>query len=109
MDHGPSTIDPLIVATVRLPAMRRIERRILRVSDELEQLREQIRLTEEELRLHQHLDDDARRDAAVGGPIEREDARITSGDVKRFERLLVDLRSKESRLVEQRRRLLDRI
>ncbi|MEX1208799.1 MAG: hypothetical protein WEE36_09425 [Acidimicrobiia bacterium] len=89
--------------------MRRIERRILRISDELEQLREQVRLTEEELRIHQHLDDDARRDAAVGGPIEREDARITSGDVNRFERLLVDLRSQESRLEEQRRRLVDRM
>ncbi|MEX2419346.1 MAG: hypothetical protein WD652_03110 [Acidimicrobiia bacterium] len=97
------------LATVRLPTMRRIERRILRISDELEQLREQVRLTEEELRIHQHLDDDARRDAAVGGPIEREDARITSGDVNRFERLLVDLRSQESRLEEQRRRLVDRM
>jgi hypothetical protein len=89
--------------------MRRIERRILRISDELEQLREQVRVTEEELRFHQHLDDDSRRDAAVGGPIEREDARITSADVSRFERLLVDLRSQESRLEEQRRQLLDRI
>lgn len=89
--------------------MRRIERRILRISDELEQLREQVRLTDEELRIHQHLDDDARRDASVGGPIEREDARITSSDVARFERLLVDLRSQESRLEEQRRRLLKKI
>ncbi|MEX0826564.1 MAG: hypothetical protein WD184_07455 [Acidimicrobiia bacterium] len=89
--------------------MRRIERRILRISDELGHLREQVRLTEEELRIHQHLDDDARRDAAVGGPLEREDARITSGDVNRFERLLVDLRSQESRLEEQRRRLLGRM
>jgi hypothetical protein len=88
--------------------MRRIERRILRISDELEQLREQVRLTEEELRIHQHLDDDARRDEAVGGPIEREDARITSGDVSRFERLLEKLRARESRLEEQRRRLLMR-
>ena len=97
------------LTAVRFPPMRRIERRILRISDELERIREQVRLTEEELRIHQHLDDDARRDAAVGGPIEREDARITSGDVARFDRLLASLRSQEAQLEEQRHKLLKRV
>jgi hypothetical protein len=89
--------------------MPRREDRLFKISDELQRLREEIRLTEEELRIHQHLDDDARRDAAVGGPIERDDARVTSGDVARFERLLSELNGRFDRLEAKRRRLVSRL
>jgi hypothetical protein len=89
--------------------MRRIERRLLEITDEIQRLREEIRLTREELFIHGHLDDDARRDAAVGGPIEREDARITGSDVARFERLLDKLQARVHRLERTRERLLSRL
>lgn len=89
--------------------MARSEERLFRLSEELARLREEIRLTAEELRIHQHLDDDARRDAAVGGPIEREDARETSADVARFQRLLDELERKAARLEEKRATLLARL
>lgn len=73
--------------------MSRLERRLLRLLDRMTHLDEEIRLTGEELVVHRHLDDDARRDAAVGGPIEREDAAVTAGDVAQLEALLVVLRS----------------
>jgi hypothetical protein len=89
--------------------MRRLERKMLRVLDEMGRVREEIRLTEEELNVHRHLDDDARRDAAVGGPIEREDARITGADVARFEEVLSDLRSRLETLEAEHRRLAARL
>lgn len=90
--------------------MGRLERRLLAITDEMSRLREEIRLTAEELRIHEHLDDDARRDAAVdGGPIEREDARLTRSDVARFERLLAGLESRLAALEEKRRRLLAKL
>lgn len=78
--------------------MSRLERRLLRLLDRMTHLDEEIRLTGEELVVHRHLDDDARRDAAVGGPIEREDAAVTAGDVAQLEALLVVLRSERVRL-----------
>jgi hypothetical protein len=89
--------------------MRRVERRLLAINDEVERLRREVRLTAEELRIHEHLDDDARRDAAVGGPIEREDARITGSDVSRFERVLERLEARIARLERQRDRLLSKL
>jgi hypothetical protein len=89
--------------------MRRVERRLLIITDELQRLREELRLTAEELRIHEHLDDDARRDAVVGGPIEREDARITGGDVARFARVIDGLEARIDRLERRRRRLLARL
>jgi hypothetical protein len=89
--------------------MGRVERRLLAITDEVERLREEVRLTREELRIHEHLDDDARRDAAVGGPIEREDARITGSDVARFEGVLDKLEARIDRLERQRRRLLAKL
>lgn len=89
--------------------MGRVERRLFRINDEIARLREELRLTEEELRIHQHLDDDARRDAAVGGPIEREDARMTSSDVDRAEKVIAKLRDRIERLEQQRAQLLAKL
>ena len=90
--------------------MSLLERRILRLNDRLVQLAEDERLAAAELEVHRHLDDDARRDAAVSGnPIDREDARDTSADVARFARLLAGLQEKRQHLEAERDRLLARL
>lgn len=90
--------------------MRRIERRLFRLQDEIAALEQAERLAREELSYHQHLNDDAQRDAAVSGnPLDRADARETAGDVARFERHLETLRRKRTRLEEQRTMLLAKL
>jgi hypothetical protein len=89
--------------------MGRREERLFRIADEIARVREELRLTIEELRIHQHLDDDARRDAAVGGPIEREDARETSRDVERFRKLAGQLQVRLDRLETDHATLLARL
>jgi hypothetical protein len=89
--------------------VRRLEKRLFAVTDEIARLRTVIGQTEEELRVHRHLEDDARRDAAVGGPIEREDARETGRDVERFLRLVADLHGRIGRLEARRIELLTRL
>jgi hypothetical protein len=88
----------------------RIARKIFRINDEIARLREEARLTEEELRIHQHLHDDALRDAAVSDhPFDREDERETRGDVERFRRTLEHLDERIARLEVKRDRLADRL
>ena len=90
--------------------MALLERRIFRINERLEHLTEDERLASAELEVHRHLDDDARRDAAVSdNPIDREDARDTASDVARFERLLAGLQEKRRRLEAKRARLLGRL
>ena len=73
--------------------MKRIERKIFQLGDEIEALIRAEQLAAEELVYHQHLNDDAQRDAVVSdNPIDRADARETGSDVARFERHLSDLR-----------------
>lgn len=89
--------------------MARIHDRLFRLTDQINRLREEERLTDGELGMLEHIDDDARRDAAVGGPLERDDARMTADDVARFQRALGHLRSKRRRLEQKRERLLKRL
>ena len=90
--------------------MRRLEKRIFRLVDEIARLGDEIRLAEEELAVLRHLDDDARRDAAVtGNPVDRDDARVTAQDVARFERHVMELRRRRAELDERRRRLVGRL
>lgn len=89
--------------------MRRIERKLLKINDEIAALAREEQLVAEELVMLRHLDDDAQRDAAVGGPLERDDARGTSGDVVRFERHLATLGAKREGLEGKRQRLLARL
>ncbi len=90
--------------------MKRIERKLFQIGDEIRALQEAERLAQEELIYHQHLNDDAQRDAAVSGsPIDRADARETASDVDRFERHLGKLRAQRERLEAKRQRLLDRL
>jgi hypothetical protein len=90
--------------------MSRHTERLFRITDEIARLDEEIRLTSEELSMLRHIDDDAQRDAAVSdAPLDRDDARMTSGDVARFERALETLRSRREKLDAKRRRLLGRL
>jgi hypothetical protein len=86
--------------------MRRTERRLFALADEIAHLHETRRQVEAELAVLEHLHDDAKRDAAVGGPIEREDDRESGRDVARFVRLLSDLTGRIERLEAKRRRML---
>ena len=88
---------------------RRIERKIFRINDEIERLRQEEKLVFDELQYHRHLADDAQRDAAVGSADDRAFARETQGDVPRFERALRDVQGKRVDLEQQRGRLLDRM
>jgi uncharacterized small protein (DUF1192 family) len=90
--------------------VNRAERRLLSLADRLEALRREEQLVAGELDMHRHLDEDARRDAAVyETPVERLNARDTGLDVARFERRLAELRSKIERLEAKRARLLSRL
>ena len=89
--------------------MARIHDRLFRLTDQINRLREEERLTDGELGMLEHIDDDARRDAAGGGPLERDDARMTASDVDRFRKTLGHLRSKRRRLEQKRERLLKRL
>lgn len=90
--------------------MKRIERRLFEIGDALRALDEAERLAREELGYHEHLNDDAQRDAAVSdSPLDRADARETAADVARFERHLDQLRRERARLEAKRDRLLRRL
>lgn len=90
--------------------MGRLERRLLTITDRLDDLQEEERLLREELAYHRSLADDAARDAAVyDDPIERENAVMTSGDVRRTERRLQKLTDRRQKLETQRARLLEKL
>ena len=98
---------------VRVPLpvpMKRIERRIFSLGDEIEKLRESERLAREELVYHEHLDDDARRDAVVSdSPLDRDDARVTGQDVARARRVVEKLVARRLGLEEKRQALIDKL
>ena len=98
---------------VRVPLpvpMKRIERRIFRLGDEIAALVESERLAREELVYHEHLDDDAQRDAAVSdSPLDRADARETSLDVARARRVIERIVARRLELEEKRRKLVDKL
>jgi hypothetical protein len=90
--------------------MALLQNRLFRLNERLGRLVEEERLAAAELEVHRHLDDDARRDAAVSdNPIDREDARDTAADVARFARLVAGAQEKRRRLEVKRDRLLARL
>ncbi len=90
--------------------MKRIERKLFTIGDEIERLVRAEELAREELIYHEHLNDDTQRDAAVSGsPIDRADARETAGDVARFERHIASLRAKQEKLETKRSKLLGKL
>ena len=90
--------------------MSRIARKVFSINDELAALAEEERLVREELTYHQHLHDDAVRDAALSGNrVDREEAGLVGADVKRFERRLDEIATRRSRLEDRRNRLLEQM
>ncbi len=90
--------------------MGRVEQRIFRINDEIAALRRQIEVLGEELIVHRHLDDDARRDAAVSNsPIDRADARDTGADVARSEAAIASLQRQIEKLEAKREKLLRKL
>lgn len=89
--------------------MRRIHRKLFQITDRLHELREEEDRVLEELEMHKSIDQDAQVDAALGNYIDREEAGLTSADVRRFERSLGSIRARRSRLEAKRSKLLDRL
>ena len=90
--------------------MSRLSERLFRLNERIARLAAEEQQAAAELQVHRHLDDDARRDAAVSAsPFDREDARDTAADVARFERLLAHLRKRKARLEARRNRWLARL
>ncbi len=90
--------------------MGRIEQRLFRLNDEIAALRRDEERVADELNVHRHLDDDARRDAAVSNsPIDRADARDTAADVARFESALAALQRQREKLEAKRDKLLAKL
>jgi hypothetical protein len=90
--------------------MKRIERQLFQLGDEIAALQRAEELAAEELNYHRHLNDDTQRDAVVSGsPIDRSDARETAADVARFERHVEQLRSRRVKLEQRRARLLGKL
>ena len=88
------------------PSVKRIHRRLFRLNDKISSLDSEITSASAELEYHRSINEDAQQDAAVGNYIDREEAGLTSADVKRFERAIADLEAKRAKLVEKRDELL---
>jgi len=89
--------------------VRRVERRLFRLNEEIERLRREIELTEGELTMHRHLADDAARDAAVSEGIERAESRMADKDVVALERALERARRGLEKAEAKRLELLHRL
>lgn len=89
--------------------VKRVHRRLFRVNDRIDAIEKELSLTRSELEYHRSINDDAQRDAAVGNYIDREEAGLTSADVRRFEKTIDSLSRKRAELVTKRDRLLARL
>ena len=88
------------------PSVKRIHRRIFRLNDKIAKLEKESSQVAAELEYHRSINEDAQRDAVGGNYIDREEAGLTAGDVRRFERTLADLDARREKLVEKRDYLL---
>jgi len=89
--------------------VRRVERRLFKLNDAIGDLRAEEARVAEELSMLEHIDDDAQRDAAIGGPFDRKDARMTESDVARTRATLERLRLEIGRTEHTRDQLLERL
>ena len=88
------------------PSVKRVHRKLFRLNDKIAALERDISSASAELDYHRSINEDAQQDAAVGNYIDREEAGLTSADVKRFEKTIADLETKRAKLVEKRDHLL---
>ncbi len=89
--------------------MKRAHRKIFRLNDKIASLESEIGQTSAELEYHRSINADAQEDAAIGNYIDREEAGLTAGDVRRFEKTIATLESKRARLAGKRDGLLAKL
>jgi hypothetical protein len=90
--------------------MRRTERRLFKLNEELARLRREEELTRGELEMHSHLLDDFHRDAVVSdAPADRADARAAAKDVVRLQSALESVRDRIARTERTRSELMARL
>ena len=87
--------------------MKRIEAKIFHINDRLARLADEQDAAEAELSALRLIDADAQRDAMLG--YDKLEATSTEGDVRRFERVLLEIDRSRAWLLERRQRLLDRL
>jgi hypothetical protein len=93
-------------AAIPSTTVNRNQKRLFKIHDKLKSLDHAISLVEAELEYHRHIDDDAQRDASIGNYIDREEAKLTASDVRRFEKTLGQMTRKRDKLLAERERLL---
>jgi hypothetical protein len=91
------------------PSLKRLHRRVFRLNDKIDAIDREANQVAAELEYHRHINDDAQRDAAVGNYIDREEAGLTAGDVRRFEKTLQDLAARRDKLARKRDMLMMRL
>ena len=90
--------------------MRRTEKRLFKLNEELARLRREEELTRGELEMHTHLLDDYQRDAVVSdAPADRADARQSAKDVARLQGALESVRGRIARVERTRAELLAKL
>ena len=90
--------------------MRRTEKRLFKLNEELARLRREEELTRGELEMHSHLLDDFQRDAVVSdAPAERAEARQSAKDVDRLQGALESVRARIARGEKTRAELLAKL
>ena len=93
-----------------LVPVRRIEKRLFKLNEELARLRRDEELTRGELEMHGHLHDDDLRDAVVSdAPADRATERQSAKDVARLRGALDDIRAKIARTERSRDDLLAKL
>lgn len=88
----------------------RKERKILRLNDQIAASQYEEELVREELIMHEHINDDAQRDAIVSNnPMDVADAKETAGDVARAQSVIDKLQRDRATLIAKRDGLLSRL
>lgn len=93
----------------RMEPLSRVHKKLFRINDRLAELAEEERSVRQELDMHRSIHDDAQRDAAVGNYIDREEAGLTAADVGRFEKALVAIDQRRTKLDRTRAKLLAKL
>jgi len=90
-------------------SVKRVAKKIFNINDRINDIERELTFTRAELEYHRSINEDAQRDAAVGNYIDREEASLTRGDVRRFERTIDKLMAQRTKLEDKRATLLDRL
>jgi hypothetical protein len=89
--------------------VKRTAKKIFIINDRIKDIDRELALTRAELEFHRSINEDAQRDAAVGNYIDREEAGLTRGDVRRFERTIDRLETRKAKLKDKRASMLDQL